>query len=271
MMTFDADLTSIVPDWISKYVEKILEGADYVTPNYSRNKYEGSATNHLAFPILYGTSGRYIRQPIGGDFALSRRFCEHLLQQEVHQDVLKYGIDIFFTASAVFGGFKITSEKLGRKIHKPSFPQLATMFPQIANALHQQIQSHRDSWNVFPAEALLADDFENIENFSHRQKAMEMKDQAIAELRDMQSSSHFYKSIVKVCKEGYLDQSDWITILGEFCHSTEFNEVQMKVFTELYKVRIATFWEAIQQLDTASVEAILLNQALELKNFLCPD
>jgi len=96
-LMFDADLVSITADWIHRYVARLMEGLDYVTPSYSRNKYEGSATNHLAFPVIYATSGRYIRQPIGGDFALSRKFYEHLLEQERHPDTLKYGIDMAST------------------------------------------------------------------------------------------------------------------------------------------------------------------------------
>jgi len=75
----DADLLSITPEWIKYMVTPILEGYDYLTPLYSRHKYDGTITNNICYPIIYGIFGKDIRQPIGGDFALSSKFAEYLL------------------------------------------------------------------------------------------------------------------------------------------------------------------------------------------------
>ena len=75
----DADLISITPEWIKYMAEPILtEGVDYLAPLYSRHKYDGTITNNICYPLIYGIFGRNIRQPIGGDFALSDRLARHL-------------------------------------------------------------------------------------------------------------------------------------------------------------------------------------------------
>ncbi len=267
-MTFDADLVSITPEWIQRYVSRLQEGADYVTPSYSRNKYEGSATNHLAFPVIYATSGKYIRQPIGGDFALSKRFYEHLLRQEIHPDTLKYGIDIFFTAAAVFGGFSVVSEKLGRKIHKPSFPQLAAMFPHIANSLHAQLQSNRDKWHQGESESLTADPVEDIALFPHEEKARTMKAEALQSLEAVTETGPFTGAVTAARTAGELGEDDWVQVLESFCLAETMDPEQMRILTELYKVRITTFWQLIGQLDAATVEQTLLGQAAKLRQAL---
>lgn len=267
-MTFDADLISITPEWIQRYVSRLQEGTDYVTPSYSRNKYEGSATNHLAFPVIYAVSGKYIRQPIGGDFALSKRFYEHLLQQEIHPDTLKYGIDIFFTAAAVFGGFSVTSEKLGRKIHKPSFPQLVTMFPHIANSLHAQLQSNRDKYQHGESESLKADPVDDIASFPHEEKARAMKAEALQSLQVLTEDGPFAEAVIIARAAGELGEDEWVQVLKSFCLTETIDSAQMRILTELYKVRITTFWQAIGQLDAATVEQTLLGQAVKLRQAL---
>ena len=48
----DADLKSITPQWIQFLGEPLFAGFNYVTPIYIRHKYDGSITNHIAYPLL---------------------------------------------------------------------------------------------------------------------------------------------------------------------------------------------------------------------------
>jgi glucosylglycerate synthase len=268
-LMFDADLVSITPEWVERYISQLKNGTDYVTPAYSRNKYEGSATNHLVFPVVYASSGRFIRQPIGGDFALSNRLYEHVLQQKTHPDTLKYGIDAFFTTAAVFGGFNIAAEKLGKKIHKPSFPQLATMFPHIANALHMQLRQNKSQWNLNgESDELVADEIEDIAFFPHKEKANAMKIDALQTFKNGMVSNLFSKGVGAALKNGVLAQEDWVEILERFCIAEEIDESEMRVMTELYKIRVCTHWDAITLLSSVDVEKTLLKQAKNLRNNL---
>lgn len=143
----DADLESIGPDWIDYLASPVMDqGADYVTPVYSRNEYDGAITNHICYPLIYGLSGREVRQPIGGDFGLSTHFASSVLSREWEHTTHEYGIDIFLTLSALFGGFRVAQTRLGAKIHKPSAPKLGPMITQVLTTLFSMLVEHKDDW-----------------------------------------------------------------------------------------------------------------------------
>jgi len=81
--------------------------------------------------LIYGIFGQDIRQPIGGDFALSGRLARHLVSVPWHRTTHQYGIDIFMTMQALLGDFRIGQVGLGSKVHKPSAPKLGPMFLQV--------------------------------------------------------------------------------------------------------------------------------------------
>ncbi|MCK4772393.1 MAG: glycosyltransferase, partial [Candidatus Latescibacteria bacterium] len=68
VVVVDADLKSITPGWIRYLGEPLMGRFDYVTPIYVRHKYDGTITNHIAYPMIRTLGGLRVRQPIGGDF-----------------------------------------------------------------------------------------------------------------------------------------------------------------------------------------------------------
>ncbi len=142
----DADLKSITPEWIYSLITPILEGQDYITPNYARNEYDGSITNHICYPLIYGLFGRKVRQPIGGDFSFSPKLADYWLKQKWHKTTYMYGIDIFMTMHALMGNFKIEQTNLGAKIHKPSAPKLGPMFSQVITTFFKFIKLNQKKW-----------------------------------------------------------------------------------------------------------------------------
>lgn len=143
----DADLISITPEWIKYMASPIVEeGYDYLTPLYSRHKYDGTITNNICYPIIYGIFGKDIRQPIGGDFALSDRLATYFLKQPWHKTTHEYGIDIFMTMNAITGGFRIAQVGLGSKIHKPSAPKLGAMFVQVVSTALLTVLNNIHKW-----------------------------------------------------------------------------------------------------------------------------
>jgi len=130
--TIDADITSLNERWPLLLLKPLLKKkANFVTPLYKRSRFEAAITNQLAFPLVFGFFGIPIRQPIGGDFALSKGFYSFLLKQKKNEEILGYGIDIFMTCHALGKKEKIEQVFLGEKIHKPSFPKLVLMFQEV--------------------------------------------------------------------------------------------------------------------------------------------
>lgn len=143
----DADLMSIGPGWIRDLAQPLLDDrCDYVTPQYARNEYDGTITNNICFPMLRGVLGTRLRQPIGGDFGLSRSFADHVLEQRWVQTTREFGIDIFLTCCALFGGFRVAQTHLGAKVHKHSAPKLGPMFSQVVGTFFERLVAEPQAW-----------------------------------------------------------------------------------------------------------------------------
>jgi len=146
---FDSDLISITPEWIKNILVPIFEGYEYVAPDYSRYKLDGTITNTIAYNLIRALYGYKIRQPIGGDFGISLPLVKYYLDQDVWEsDVAKFGIDIWMTTTAIVGGFKICQAKLGAKIHGEKDPaaDLGPMFRQVVGTTFQLMERYEDYW-----------------------------------------------------------------------------------------------------------------------------
>ncbi|MFQ5745082.1 MAG: glycosyltransferase [Acidobacteriota bacterium] len=142
----DADLISITPEWVPRLLEPVLSGLDYVAPLYVRHPHDGTITNHICYPLLYGLCGLQLRQPIGGDFAFAPWLAQRWLKVPWRQSTCEYGIDITMTMHAVFGGARLAQAPLGAKIHKPSAPKLGRMFVQVIDSLFGMLNENRSQW-----------------------------------------------------------------------------------------------------------------------------
>jgi len=148
-MVVDSDLRSIRPEWVKKMLEPLDKGADYCTPYYSRHKYDGTITNQICFPSVYGLFGQNIRQPIGGDFSFNAKLAEFWLKAGDWQgNAAKFGIDIFMTSNAVLNGFNVKQVFLGSKVHDPKDPagNLKPMFEQVVETLFGIACEQKEKW-----------------------------------------------------------------------------------------------------------------------------
>lgn len=147
VIVIDADMQSVTPEWVKNFLDPILNKKyDFVTPYYSRNEYDGTITNNITYPLIYGLYGIDLRQPIGGDFSFSSRIIESWTAKKWHKTTRQYGVDIFMTLEAIIGNYKICQVNLGQKIHKPSSPKLGPMFSQVVATIFKQIVTTKDKW-----------------------------------------------------------------------------------------------------------------------------
>ena len=135
VVVVDADLKSISPQWIQYLAEPVFAGFNYVTPIYVRHKYDGSITNHIAYPLLRTLFGLRVRQPIGGDFGFSGRMARAFLSEKLwNERIGNFGIDIWMTTIAIARRFKVCQTFLGSpKTHRAKDPakHLGPMFTQV--------------------------------------------------------------------------------------------------------------------------------------------
>jgi glycosyltransferase involved in cell wall biosynthesis len=146
----DADLESITPQWIQFLVEPLMGRYDYVTPIYLRHKYDGTITNHIAYPMIRTLGGIRVRQPIGGDFGFSGRLARAFLAEKLWNDkIANFGIDMWMTTIAVARQFNVCQAFLGTpKIHRPKDPaaDLSAMFTQVVATLFDLVVEFEYLW-----------------------------------------------------------------------------------------------------------------------------
>ena len=147
----DGDLLSIRPKWIESIAGPILYGrADLTVPFYIRDKYDAVITNHLAYPFTRTLYSVDIRQPIAGEFGLSKNLYEILLRHPLFPN--DFGIDIFIVTVAAAEGLSIRESLYTLKIHESTTrylePEkgLIPMFRQVTGKMFELAKYYENVW-----------------------------------------------------------------------------------------------------------------------------
>ena len=265
-MVVDADLKSITPEWVKLLLNPIIEkDYDYCTPLYSRHKYDGTITNNVIYPLVFGLYGKDIRQPIGGDFSFSGELAKYWLKQKWYDSTGRFGIDNFMTTNAIVGGYKICQVGLGSKKHKPSAPSLNQMFLEVVDTLFRNLHNHSaylkgiskvDSIPIFGVELAepqqLGFDKEKI------------REQVDKELKERQS---FYQSILPESLAATIVRSmnerNWVKLLLWYAKNySERKEIEyLESLRTLYFARVYGFIEETLKMEHSAAEERIKEQA----------
>jgi len=288
----DGDLESITPKWIYQLIQPVLaDNIDFVTPLYSRHKYDATITNQLCFPLLYGKWGVAVRQPIGGEFAFSKKYISSALNElnqltETKDTVLPYvdafGIDIFLTTHALRNQFSIHQSYLGQKLHR--FREISTlkgMFSDVAAALLTQLAKEQigEAPKSYPLELLEAmPAFEtDIVIDGEASKA-----HLIAERSKLSDAAlKIYQKLAKIAKPQSnpndadallaIESDEWIQVLGYLLHNPVQAATLSDTLSALYPLFIARLNQQFKQvanLNYQDSERLTLMQAAQLKERL---
>jgi len=287
----DSDLRSITPDWVKYLIDPVLErGFQFVAPVYLRHKYDGTITNNIVYNLTRALYGKRVRQPIGGDFAISQDVAKFYIEQDVWQtDVARFGIDIWMTTSAITQGFRICQSNLGVKIHDAKDPgeHLGPMFRQVLSALFSLMERYESYWKgVQGSEPLETFGFEGY----LEPEPVKVNLEGLVELfrTGFQQFSSFWKDILSpesfedVRRSTETDAADfhlstevWVRILYELAavfHSWEMNRYKLlDIMTPLYFARVASFVRQSWNMSSQETEALVEDQALrfeEQKDYL---
>ena len=270
----DGDLRSITPEWIKELIYPVLEGYDYVTPIYSRNKYDGTITNHICYPLLFSLFRTDIRQPIAGEFSFSPRLVRFWLEHEWDENIRHYGIDIFMTTTSLLNGFKVCQVILGSKAHKPSAPKLGAMFTQVITTLFNAISMFKEHWieSCEPKHAPIIGkynyqepqplglDYErllttSLEGFREH-----------SELLKLIISPHGYQTLRDMYRRGdwRISPHLWAKVLFDFIifyDRQHDRPLVVEALKPLYFARIVSFYNESKDLSSEDAERMVQNQA----------
>jgi glycosyltransferase involved in cell wall biosynthesis len=275
VMVVDADLKSITPEWVKKMLDPILEkGYEYVTPWYARNEYDGTITNNIAYPLIYGIYGINLRQPIGGDFAFHPKLVNYWLESKWHKATKNYGVDIFMTLEAIINKSKICQVCLGQKIHKPSAPKLGPMFSQVVGTMFKKICSSKDQWLSIESVKKITI-LENGEKGKPQPLSVDYKSMKIAAIfeykmhRDILKRTltpEVYQKLDKIFKSGKLTigKTLWTKIIYDAVYSycnTNVGAGIVEALKPLYFGKTVSFIKNTLDLDYKESEMEVLEQA----------
>ena len=151
----DGDLLSIKPGWIQTISNPIIYGrADLTVPYYIRDKNDGVITNNLVYPFTRALYGVDIRQPIAGEFALSKNLYEALRQHPLFPP--DFGVDIFIVTVAAAEGMKVKEGLYSLKIHESTTrylePEkfLVPMFRKVTGCMFELARYYEEYWKNRP-------------------------------------------------------------------------------------------------------------------------
>ena len=281
----DSDLRSITPDWVKYLLDPVLEeDYQFVAPVYVRHKYDGTITNNIVYNLTRALYGKRIRQPIGGDFAISGDLARFYVSQDVWDtDVARFGIDIWMTTSAITQGFRICQSNLGVKIHDAKDPgaHLGPMFRQVLSALFSQMERYEAYWKrVEGSEPVKTFGFEG----TLEPEPVNVNLEGLIDLFKAGHSqfSSFWKTIfskdclAEIEKTAQMNAADfhlrteaWVEMLYELAatfHLWDVNRMKLlDVMTPLYYARVASFVRESWDMNSLEAEKLVEDQAAKFE------
>jgi glycosyltransferase involved in cell wall biosynthesis len=286
-MVVDSDLRSITGEWVRLLMEPVLQqGSDFVTPIYTRYKYDGTITNNITYNLTRALYGKRIRQPIGGDFAFSLKAVHLFLSQNVWStDVARFGIDIWLTTNAVIHDFKICQSHLGVKIHDAKDPasHLAAMFRQVIGTLFSLMEQYASYWKAVkgsttteifgspPAgvipEAIVVDQELLVNRFKagYRNFGVLYEKIFTPECFRMIRQAAQYPAA-----QFFFETDPWVRTLYELAatfHKWTHNRHRLlEIAIPLYYGRVASFINRTREMNSAEAEEVVEEQAIKFEN-----
>jgi len=292
-LLFDSDLRSISPDWVKALADPVIEhGHDFVAPVYARYKYDATITNNIAYNLTRSLYGQKIRQPIGGDFGLSRNmvgFYTNIGEDVWTTDIARFGIDIWMTTTAIVNDRSICQAYLGAKIHdvKDPLENLGPMFRQVVFSLFQLMEDNENKWKtirttqavptygttdpVEPApfsvdlEGMITNFHSDFINYSVLWEKI-VNPRSFAMLRELMKKSE---------SEFLMPTEDWAKIVYDFAATfhrwTSDRKHLIDIMRPLYHARVASFVNRTRDMTTLEAEDVIEQQAQvfeELKPYL---
>ncbi len=118
IVILEADLQSMTPGWVEKLARPILDNQyQLAIPHYLRPLPDGAMTDLLAYPLTKLLYGADVRQPMGGEYALSAELAQRISARDVWEtDVARHGVDIWLTTVAINENVKMCQVRLGVKL-----------------------------------------------------------------------------------------------------------------------------------------------------------
>jgi hypothetical protein len=249
---------------------------DFVAPYYHRHKYDGTITNSIIYPLTRALYGLRVRQPIGGEFGVSRRLIQRYLQRDDWEtDVARYGIDIWMTTIAIAEGYRVCQSFLGAKLHDAKDPgsDLSAMLRQVVGSVFMLMKEYEHVWAA-------QDGSRPCDLFGFRfdvgldpievnlERMLSIFSKGAAELEEVWSQAlepGTHEALRRLARAAadhsgsfHLDDSLWTRVVMDFAcahnHGRPAPAHLLQSLTPLYLARVASFVVETRAMVSAEVE-----------------
>lgn len=136
-------------DWLALLLRPILdERFDFVCPTYRRERLDGLLNTAIAYPLVRALFGRRLRQPIGGEAALSLDLARALRRDGAwRRDPAHAGSDAWLVANALAGEFRVCQAWLGRRPEDDALPEDAShALARVVGPVFVEMDRHVARW-----------------------------------------------------------------------------------------------------------------------------
>ncbi len=135
---------------IAALVRPVIENEiDFVAPRYVRHKYDAAILNGIVYPLTRAIYSRRIHQPIGGDYAVSRKLIGYLTGQPWPDgDASSSDADAWIIVQTLCGGFRIGEAMLGPRVlsqHDPA-PETSRILTQALGSVFAEMNRSAGFW-----------------------------------------------------------------------------------------------------------------------------
>ena len=125
----------------------VEDSADFVSPVYSRHPFTGALTHGLVYPAFRALYGARLRNPIGADFTCSQQLIEAVLDEPIWQtDSAQIGIDLWMSATAASGGYRVAQAFVERGSEERPPLDLSTTLSQVVGFLFSDMERRAAVW-----------------------------------------------------------------------------------------------------------------------------
>jgi hypothetical protein len=280
VVLIDGDLLSIKPEWIRAISTPVVFGiADLTVPYYIRDKYDGVITNNLVYPFTRAVYGINVRQPIAGEFGLSKELYEKLRKHPMFPP--NFGVDIFIVTVAAANKMEIKEGLFALKIHRSTRryiePEkfLIPMFRSVTGSMLELAKYYEDNWKKREPS------IHNLRFNGHIGRKpipvkIDVKDlnkNFIKEFKEIRNNLFNYlskktlKSLNTKIKNGNIDSELWSRIVYEFaaCYKNIKTSKDKKLLIDALKTlwigRFASFATETKDMNLNQAEQVIQKQA----------
>lgn len=125
----------------------VNDTADFVAPLYRRHPFTGALVHGVIYPMFRALYGVRLRYPISPDFSCSRQLIEAVLDEPVWQtDSAQVGIDLWVSATAASGGFRLAQASVGAGPDERPPLDLSTTLSQVVGYLFSDMERRAPVW-----------------------------------------------------------------------------------------------------------------------------